>query len=91
LIGIPVFGIITLTALLNWRALSVILATLFVVTILGALLAEGAIIAALFGILLPKMGDGAGKLALMIGLPVVAIVGNIFVLAKMFKVRRPGR
>ena len=66
-----------------------ILATLFVLTILGTLLAEGVFIAALFGILLPKMADGAGKLALMIGLPAVAIVGNIFVLAKIFKVRRP--
>jgi hypothetical protein len=54
------------------------------------LLAEGVFIATLFAILLPNMAGGAGKLALMIGLPAVAIVGDIFVFAKMFKIGRPG-
>ena len=86
LTDIFVFAIIKLTTVGRWGTVLIILAILFGIMILAIPVAEGLFIATLFTILLPNMADGAGKLALMVGLPAAAIIGDISLFAKIFKV-----
>jgi hypothetical protein len=86
----PVFAIIILTGVDNWGPVFVVITIVFGILILAMLVAVGVFIATLFSVLLPSMADGASRLALMIGLPAIAIAGAISVLAKVFKIGRPG-
>jgi len=49
------------------------------------LFSEALIIGTLFVTLLPTMSDGIGKMALIIGLPLAVLIGDVFLLGIIFK------